>query len=74
MAMWPQVSIFVLKFHITLALSPLFVLVFKPVDVKVSFDSQTTSPEFSVLLSGVEWLRSSDFRHQKWWRNVDNQQ
>ena len=30
---------------------------FRPVDVKVAFDSQS-SPNFKVLLSGVEWLRS----------------
>ena len=30
---------------------------FQPVDVKVTFDSQT-SPDFKILLSGVEWLRS----------------
>ena len=30
---------------------------FQPVDIKVSFDSQT-SPDFKVLLSGVEWLHS----------------
>ena len=33
-------------------------LSFEPVDLKVSFDGQT-SPDFKVLLSGVEWLRSS---------------
>ena len=30
---------------------------FQPVDVKVNFDDQT-SPDFKVLLSGVEWLHS----------------
>jgi hypothetical protein len=29
----------------------------QPVDVKVTFDGQS-SPDFKVLLSGVEWLRS----------------
>lgn len=33
-------------------------LSFEPVDLKVNFDSQS-SPDFKVLLSGVEWLRSS---------------
>ena len=46
-------------------------LAFKPVDVKVSIDSQTTSPELNALLSGVEWLCIVViYRHQKWWRNV----
>ena len=30
---------------------------FQPVDVKVTFDSDS-SPDFKVLLSDVEWLRS----------------
>ena len=40
-----------------LLLSYSFVFALQPVDIKVSFDSQT-SPDFKVLLSGVEWLRS----------------
>ena len=38
-------------------LSSSSVFTLQPVNVKVSFDSQT-SPDFKVLLSGVEWLRS----------------
>jgi hypothetical protein len=30
---------------------------FQPVDVKVTFDSDS-SPDFKVLFNGVEWLRS----------------
>ena len=38
-------------------LSSSSVFALKPVDVKVSFDSQTP-PDFKVLLSGVKWLHS----------------
>ena len=34
------------------------ILAFKPVDVKVDFYNQTSSPDFKVLLSGVEWFHS----------------
>ena len=40
-----------------LLLSCSSVFTLQPVDIKVNFDSQT-SPDFKVLLSGVEWLRS----------------
>ena len=42
---------------LVLLLSTSSTLGFQPVDIKVSFDSQT-SPDFKVLLSRVEWLRS----------------
>lgn len=38
-------------------LSSSSVFALQPVDLKVTFDSQT-SPDFKVLLSGFEWLRS----------------
>ena len=49
--------------HRTCALVVLFTLcacqseAFQPVDVKVTFDSDS-SPDFKVLLNDVEWLRS----------------
>ena len=46
-----------LKSLLVLFLSTYYVLALQPVDVKVNFDSQT-SPDFKILISGVEWLRS----------------
>ena len=40
-----------------LVLSCSSVSALQPVDIKVTFDGQS-SPDFKVLLSGVEWLRS----------------
>ena len=42
---------------LVLLLSTHSTLDFQSVNIKVSFESQT-SPDFKVLLSGVEWLRS----------------
>ena len=45
-----------------LILSISSIFAFKPVDVKVDFYNQTSSPGFKVLLSGVEWFRNGALR------------